>query len=130
MGGLRLAAALLGLLLAGAASAQNLEVSEGLEQVLEEGSIEINADFLEYERGRGLYTARGNVVVRQTDRTIRADWVSFNQLTGVGVASGNVTVSVASPSPVRKAVSRRSSARSGSAAARACRFHGCRIKKI
>jgi LPS-assembly protein len=92
MGGLRLAAALLGLLLAGAASAQNLEVSEGLEQVLEEGSIEINADFLEYERGRGLYTARGNVVVRQTDRTIRADWVSFNQLTGVGVASGNVTV--------------------------------------
>lgn len=92
MGGLRLAAALLGFLLAGAGFAQNIEVSEGLEEVLAEGSIEIHADYLEYERGRGLYTARGNVVVQQAGRTIRADWVSFNQITGVGVASGNVVV--------------------------------------
>ncbi len=92
MGGSRLAAALLGLLLAGAAAAQDFEVTEGLEEVLAEGSIEIHADYLEYERGRGLYTARGNVVLQQAGRTIRADWVSFNQITGVGVASGNVVV--------------------------------------
>ena len=34
--------------------------------------------------------ARGNVVLRQGARTLRADWIAFNRRTGVGVASGNV----------------------------------------
>lgn len=92
MGGPGLAAAFLCLLVASVAGAQDLDLSEGLEKVLEQGSIELSADYLEYERSRGLYSASGNVVLRQGRRTIRADWVSFNQETGVGVASGDVVV--------------------------------------
>lgn len=52
--------------------------------------VTITADVLEYESQREVYVARGNVVIVQGDRTLKADWVAFNPDTGAGVASGNV----------------------------------------
>ena len=45
---------------------------------------------MEYERGRDLYVARGDVRISQTERTLTADWVAFSNQTGRGLATGNV----------------------------------------
>ena len=52
--------------------------------------VELRADSLEYETGRNLYVASGNVRIRQTNRELRADWMAFNNGTRQGVASGDV----------------------------------------
>jgi lipopolysaccharide assembly outer membrane protein LptD (OstA) len=54
--------------------------------------FEINADSLEYESAREIYVARGSVVLRQGDTSIRADWVTFSNVTRRGAASGNVVI--------------------------------------
>jgi lipopolysaccharide assembly outer membrane protein LptD (OstA) len=50
--------------------------------------FELSADELEYDHPRALYIARGNVLIQQEGRTLRADWIAFNETTGTGIASG------------------------------------------
>lgn len=52
--------------------------------------IDFEADILEYSADSDNVTASGNVVLRSGDRSLRADTVSWNQQTGVIVASGRV----------------------------------------
>lgn len=52
--------------------------------------LELTADALDYDATRELYVARGDVLMRQGGRTLRADWMAFNRRAGVGVANGNV----------------------------------------
>jgi len=52
--------------------------------------VQISADSLEYEAGRDLYVARGHVVIRQEQRQLSADWMTFSRVTRRGVASGDV----------------------------------------
>jgi len=59
----------------------------------DEASFEVTADTLEYERGRDVYVARGNVRLVQEGKTLTADWISFSRRGGRGVASGNVIYS-------------------------------------
>lgn len=52
--------------------------------------IELTADALDYDAAQQLYTASGDVELRQGARTLRADYLTFNRRTGVGVANGKV----------------------------------------
>src|SRR5262245_53870383 len=61
-----------------------------LSERLKEEPFELTADSLHYDIERELYIGRGNVVIKQSGRTLRADWVAFNRKTGAGLASGNV----------------------------------------
>src|SRR5262245_20845524 len=54
--------------------------------------VALQADTVEFERGRNLYVASGAVVIRQGERTLSADWIAFNNTTRRGVASGRVTL--------------------------------------
>jgi lipopolysaccharide assembly outer membrane protein LptD (OstA) len=56
-------------------------------------AFEVTADSLEYERGRDVYVAHGNVRLVQQGKTLTADWISFSRRGGRGVASGNVVYS-------------------------------------
>jgi lipopolysaccharide assembly outer membrane protein LptD (OstA) len=79
-------------LCAGAAFAQGIA---GLDEKLAPDSGEpatLTADRLEYDAKREVYSAHGNVVIVQGDRTLSADWVAFSPVTHIGVASGNVQV--------------------------------------
>jgi lipopolysaccharide export system protein LptA len=79
--------AALAVLLACAAAADTAsELSERLGQE----PFELTADSLHYDIERELYIGRGNVVIKQSGRTLKADWVAFNRKTGAGVASGDV----------------------------------------
>lgn len=80
----------LGLLLALPADAD--DVSGGLLQPAFKSGVpvELEADSLEYESGRDLYVARGNVRIQQGDNVLTADWAAFSNTTGRGVASGEV----------------------------------------
>ena len=62
------------------------ELSERLGQE----PFELTADSLHYDIERELYIGRGNVVISQSGRTLKADWVAFNRKTGAGLASGSV----------------------------------------
>jgi lipopolysaccharide assembly outer membrane protein LptD (OstA) len=55
--------------------------------------LDLRADSVEYESGRKLYVARGNVRIRQGPRELRADWMAFSEKTRRGVASGQVYLS-------------------------------------
>lgn len=80
----------LGLLLALPAHAD--DVSGGLVQPSFKSGVpvELEADSLEYESGRDIYVARGNVRIQQGDNVLTADWAAFSNTTGRGVASGEV----------------------------------------
>jgi lipopolysaccharide assembly outer membrane protein LptD (OstA) len=83
--------ALAGIALATAAAAQSPEPkpkAEGL--ALDQTPVEITADALDYDAERQLYVASGNVELVQGSRNLKADHVAFNRITGRGVASGNV----------------------------------------
>src|SRR5262245_61740447 len=54
--------------------------------------VALQADTIEFERGRDLYIASGSVLIRQGERTLSADWIAFNNTTRRGVASGRVTL--------------------------------------
>ncbi len=64
----------------------------GDEGVNAEGNREIDfeADILEYRSESDIVTAKGNVVLRSGDRSLRADTVSWNEGTGEIVAEGRV----------------------------------------
>src|SRR2546427_6114520 len=81
--------AALAVLLARAAVGEPPNLAE-LSQRLRGEPFELTADSLHYDIGRDLYVGRGNVVIKQAGRTLRADWVAFNRKTGAGLASGNV----------------------------------------
>jgi len=63
-------------------------------QVLDRGEVpfELSSDTLQYEPDRRIYVAQGDVVIEQGDRELRADWVSFSNETGRGVATGHVVL--------------------------------------
>jgi len=50
----------------------------------------VKADSIEYDSARKVYTARGNVRIREGDESLTADWVMFSTETRQGLASGNV----------------------------------------
>jgi len=54
--------------------------------------VRLTAESVVFDKARDLYEARGSVVARQGGRTIRADWLVFNNTSGQGVASGRVSV--------------------------------------
>lgn len=54
--------------------------------------IELTADRIEYETEDEVFVAEGNVRVVSGERSIRADWMLFSNVTHRGVASGNVVV--------------------------------------
>jgi lipopolysaccharide assembly outer membrane protein LptD (OstA) len=54
--------------------------------------LDITADAVEFEQARNVYVARGNVVIRQGERVLKADWVVFQNATRHGLASGNVVL--------------------------------------
>ena len=82
--------AALAVLLARAAVAQAPEDLNQLSERLREEPFELTADSLHYDIERELYIGRGNVVIHQSGRTLKADWVAFNRKTGAGIASGAV----------------------------------------
>jgi lipopolysaccharide export system protein LptA len=63
------------------------------ESSFDDAPFEIRADFIEYERLRDVYVARGNVRLVQQGKTLTADWMSFSRRGNRGVASGNVVYS-------------------------------------
>lgn len=85
----RIRIAALAVLLARAAVAQPDDLSQLTERLREE-PFELTADSLHYDIERELYIGRGNVVIHQSGRTLKADWVAFNRKTGAGIASGAV----------------------------------------
>src|SRR5262245_57658224 len=88
--GARIWIAALAVLLACAAVADPASELSDLSEQLKEEPFELTADSLHYDIERELYIGRGNVVIKQSGRTLRADWVAFNRKTGAGLASGNV----------------------------------------
>jgi len=54
--------------------------------------FEITARSLEFDQARDLYVAEGDVVITQGGRSLRADWVTFSNVTRQGVASGHVVL--------------------------------------
>ncbi len=68
--------------------------------------VRLTAETVVFDKLRDLYEARGSVVVRQGRRTIRADWLVFNNTSGQGVARvsrQNLRLHVASPAGNRAA---------------------------
>jgi lipopolysaccharide assembly outer membrane protein LptD (OstA) len=81
----------LALLLAWAcASAAGAQPVVGESRGFGEEPIELTADALDYDAAEEIYTASGDVVLRQGARTLRADWMTFNRRTGMGMANGHV----------------------------------------
>ncbi|TIX51593.1 LPS-assembly protein LptD [Alteraurantiacibacter aquimixticola] len=62
------------------------------ESVDGERRIGFEADELGYDAENDIVTARGNVIARSGDQSVRADSVSWNRLTGDIVAEGDVRV--------------------------------------
>ncbi len=50
------------------------------------------ADSVEYDRDKGIVTARGNVEAWQNDNILRADTITFDRNTNVAAARGNVVL--------------------------------------
>jgi LPS-assembly protein len=57
---------------------------------LEDRPFELTADSVEYESGRRIYVARGNVRIVSGDTELTADWMAFSDVRSRGVAAGNV----------------------------------------
>src|SRR5215470_3910551 len=88
--GVRLCIAALAVILARAVAADDTRNFSDLSERLKQEPFELTADSLHYDIERELYIGRGNVVIHQSGRTLRADWVAFNRNTGMGIASGRV----------------------------------------
>ena len=52
--------------------------------------VDFEADGIEYDTGSDIVSARGNVILRSEDQSVRADVVSWNRRTGIITATGNV----------------------------------------
>ncbi|WP_081432301.1 LPS-assembly protein LptD [Erythrobacter litoralis] len=60
------------------------------EQRQEPRAIDFEADVVDYDSGQDVVSARGNVVLRSEDQSVRADVVRWDRSTGVIEAIGNV----------------------------------------
>jgi lipopolysaccharide assembly outer membrane protein LptD (OstA) len=54
------------------------------------GPVDITADEIEHDRAANTYTARGNVVVKETTRTVAADYIFLDDNTKDVTAIGHV----------------------------------------
>jgi Organic solvent tolerance protein OstA len=52
--------------------------------------VHLVADTMNYNNETGIYTARGNVVIKQLEQTLKADYVEYNYNTQVARANGHV----------------------------------------
>ena len=52
--------------------------------------VTLVADTMNYNNETGVYTARGNVVIKQLDQTLKADYVEYTPKTQVARANGHV----------------------------------------
>ncbi|MBW8784024.1 MAG: LPS-assembly protein LptD [Novosphingobium sp.] len=57
---------------------------------LGEGPIAFEADRLDYQNEADIVTAKGNVILRRDNQSVRADTVTWNRKSGQIVAAGNV----------------------------------------
>ena len=89
-GTLALAMALLAL--AAPAAAQSTDDIPAAEQArpAEPRQVDFEASTLDYDAENDIVTARGNVVLRIEDQSVRADAVSWNRRTGIITATGDV----------------------------------------
>ena len=79
------------LLSAGSAgAATEMDLFQG--QRFEGGPWKIRADTITYDAASRLYTAEGNVIIRQGDRHIRAEEVEVNEATKIARVRGNVVL--------------------------------------
>lgn len=79
------------LLCAGSAgAATEMDLFQG--QRFEGGPWKIRADTITYDAASRLYTAEGNVIIRQGDRHIRAEEVEVNEATKIARVRGNVVL--------------------------------------
>ena len=85
------AAVLLGLPGAAVAQLSRLAAAGG-PGVSRDEPVTFSADQVEYDKERGVVTARGNVEAWQGGRVVRADQMSFDRNTGVVVAVGNIVL--------------------------------------
>jgi len=53
-------------------------------------AIDFEAEQLAYDRDSDIVTARGSVILRSDDRSVRADEVSWDRRTGTIIATGNI----------------------------------------
>ncbi len=71
----------------GAATAQDIDI-----EALENTPALITADELRYDEENGLVIAAGNVEISQSGRVLLADRVTYNSITDVVTAEGNITL--------------------------------------
>ena len=74
----------------GAGAATEMDLFKG--QRFEGGPWRIRADTVTYDAANHLYTAEGNVVIRQGDRRITAEQVEVNEVTKIARVKGNVVL--------------------------------------
>lgn len=80
------------LAIAAPAVAQEEAPVAGQSQPSEPRQVDFEATTLEYDSENDVVTARGDVVLRSEDQSVRADAVSWNRRTGIIMANGNVRV--------------------------------------
>jgi LPS-assembly protein len=94
MAGRRLAAALLGALLAAAASPAAAQFGGAKAPAHDQNApVVFRADEVEYDEPLALTIARGHVEISQNGQVLLADTVTYNQRTDTVTASGNVSLS-------------------------------------
>ncbi len=86
------ALALAWLAIAAPAIAQEEAATAADAQPGEPRQVDFEASTLEYDSESDVVTARGDVVLRSEDQSVRADSVSWNRRTGIITANGNVRV--------------------------------------
>lgn len=54
------------------------------------GPVDITANVIQYDRENSIYTAKGDVEMHEGTRSLRADFVTYNEITDDVLAEGNV----------------------------------------
>lgn len=80
------------LAIAAPAVAQEDAPAAGQSQPSEPRQVDFEATTLEYDSENDVVTARGDVVLRSEDQSVRADALAWNRRTGIIMANGNVRV--------------------------------------
>lgn len=62
------------------------------DQKVDKGPISIQADKLEFDSKKNIYTTQGNVEIVQDNRVLKADMIKVNQETKEAEATGNITL--------------------------------------
>jgi LPS-assembly protein len=64
--------------------------AKGLAKRTVKGPVDIQADFLEYNKNESMYTAKGHVEIKESTSTLTADYVEYHEDSGDVLAEGNV----------------------------------------